>query len=178
MADKKPLKLSDTYACAQQFESSDTVPPANIRNGIPTGGTTGQVLSKVNGTDYNTQWTTPSGGGGGVATVTGPGVDNTDAADPVVNARPYKVYTALLRQTGTSAPVATVLEDTLGGTVGWTYEDVGEYSAILTGAFTLGKTWIIIGTSNDSDIYGHYHVTANSIGVTSGTGDGSLLCTD
>ena len=28
--------------------------------GIPTGGTTGQVLSKVDGTNYNTQWVTPS----------------------------------------------------------------------------------------------------------------------
>jgi len=30
--------------------------------GVPTGGTTGQVLAKVNGTDYNTQWVTPSSG--------------------------------------------------------------------------------------------------------------------
>lgn len=33
--------------------------------GVPTGGTAGQVLAKVDGTDYNTQWVTPSGGGGG-----------------------------------------------------------------------------------------------------------------
>lgn len=32
--------------------------------GVPTGGTAGQVLSKIDGTNYNTQWTTPSGGGG------------------------------------------------------------------------------------------------------------------
>jgi hypothetical protein len=31
--------------------------------GVPTGGTTGQVLAKVNATDYNTQWVTPSAGG-------------------------------------------------------------------------------------------------------------------
>jgi hypothetical protein len=30
--------------------------------GVPVGGTTGQVLSKINATDYNTQWVTPSGG--------------------------------------------------------------------------------------------------------------------
>jgi hypothetical protein len=35
--------------------------------GVPIGGTTGQVLSKIDGTDYNTQWVTPSGGGGGGA---------------------------------------------------------------------------------------------------------------
>ncbi len=37
------------------------VPGANGQ-GVPTGGTTGQVLAKVNATDYNTQWVTPSGG--------------------------------------------------------------------------------------------------------------------
>jgi hypothetical protein len=34
------------------------------RNAIPAGGTTSQVLAKINATDYNTQWVTPSGGGG------------------------------------------------------------------------------------------------------------------
>lgn len=32
--------------------------------GVPAGGTAGQVLAKVDGTDYNTEWITPSGGGG------------------------------------------------------------------------------------------------------------------
>lgn len=36
--------------------------------GVPTGGTIGQVLAKINSTNFNTQWVTPSGGGG---TVTG-----------------------------------------------------------------------------------------------------------
>jgi hypothetical protein len=30
--------------------------------GVPVGGTTGQVLAKINATDYNTQWTTPAAG--------------------------------------------------------------------------------------------------------------------
>jgi hypothetical protein len=33
--------------------------------GVPTGGTAGQVLAKVDGTNYNTQWVNQSGGGGG-----------------------------------------------------------------------------------------------------------------
>ena len=33
-------------------------------NGIPIGGTTGQVLAKIDGTDYNTHWVTGGGGGG------------------------------------------------------------------------------------------------------------------
>jgi hypothetical protein len=37
--------------------------------GVAAGGTTGQVLTKINGTDYNTQWTTPAAGT--VTSVTG-----------------------------------------------------------------------------------------------------------
>jgi len=32
--------------------------------GVPVGGTTGQVLSKIDATDYHTQWSTPAAGGG------------------------------------------------------------------------------------------------------------------
>ena len=37
----------------------------NVGVGVPTGGTTGQVLAKVNSTDYNTQWVDQTGGGSG-----------------------------------------------------------------------------------------------------------------
>lgn len=56
-------------------------------------------------------------------------------------ARPYKVYAAIINQGGGSDPVATVLENTLGGTVVWTRSDVGSYLGTLTGAFLEGKTW-------------------------------------
>lgn len=48
----------------------------------------------------------------------------------------YKVYSCLLTQSGTSAPTAAVLENTLGGTVVWTRPtSAGGYTATLTGAF-------------------------------------------
>ena len=53
---------------------------------------------------------------------------------------PYKVYTAFLSQTGTSAPIATVLENTLGGTVVWTRTGVGQYLATCSVNLTIGKT--------------------------------------
>ena len=53
---------------------------------------------------------------------------------------PYKVYTALLTQTGTNDPVATVLDNTLGGTVVWSRLGIGSFRATLAGAFTLNKT--------------------------------------
>ena len=53
-----------------------------------------------------------------------------------------KVYRALLMQSGTAAPVAIVLENTLGGTVVWTRSDVGLYTGTLDNTFTETKTWI------------------------------------
>lgn len=46
-----------------------------------------------------------------------------------------KVYRALLTQSGTDAPVATVPENTLGGEVVWSRTDVGKYTGTLLGAF-------------------------------------------
>ncbi|MFJ9387687.1 hypothetical protein ACIRON_02630 [Nocardioides sp. NPDC101246] len=40
---------------------------ALIVEGIPSGGTTGQVLTKASGTNYDTEWADPTGGGGGGA---------------------------------------------------------------------------------------------------------------
>lgn len=68
-----------------------------------------------------------------------------------VDSRPYKVYTALLTQSGTDAPVATVLENTLGGDVVWSYENVGVYNGTLVGAFTENKTYTTITMDNNYD---------------------------
>lgn len=55
--------------------------------------------------------------------------------------KPYKVYTALLTQSGTSAPTATVLENTIGSIV-WARSASGDYNGTLTGAFTASKTFV------------------------------------
>lgn len=52
------------------------------------------------------------------------------------------IYVALLTQSGTNAPVATVLQNTLGGTVVWSRDDVGKYTATLANAFTTDKTYV------------------------------------
>jgi len=56
--------------------------------------------------------------------------------------RPYKVYTALLTQTGTNDPVATVLENTLGGDVVWTRSSDGVYVGTLLNAFSETRTFV------------------------------------
>lgn len=62
--------------------------------------------------------------------------------------RPYKAYTATLIQNGTNAPVATVFENTLGGTVVWNRTATGSYTATLAGVFTNGKVFFQISNDN------------------------------
>ena len=60
--DTNKFKIGDGVTAwsslAYQGGSSDA-------HGIPVGGTTGQVLSKIDGTDYNVHWVDASSGGGG-----------------------------------------------------------------------------------------------------------------
>jgi hypothetical protein len=63
-------------------------------------------------------------------------------------ALPYKVYTALLTQTGTDAPVAIILENTLGITASWTYVNTGYYRLVIVPpVFDLDKTVLIPPTN-------------------------------
>ena len=88
--------------------------------------------------------------GGGIESISGDYVDNSDPLNPILgDPRPYKVYTALLTQTGTNAPVATVLENTLGVDINWTRLSVGSYSGVSTKPiFNLEKTHHIINSNN------------------------------
>ena len=52
----------DTGATGATGPQGETGPAGAPGMGVPSGGTTGQVLSKASGTDYDTEWTTPSGG--------------------------------------------------------------------------------------------------------------------
>ena len=60
----------------------------------------------------------------------------------------YKSYVALISQTGTAAPTAIVLENTIGNIV-WTRFGLGDYRGTLTGAFPSGK---VICLSNQIDM--------------------------
>jgi hypothetical protein len=66
-----------------------------------------------------------------------------------------KIYRALLNQTGTNAPVATVMENTIGAIV-WTRVTNGEYRGTLSGAFTSAKTHALIVSGEDSIAYVEY----------------------
>jgi hypothetical protein len=85
--------------------------------------------------------------------------------------RPYKVYTALLSQSGTNAPIATVLENTIGNIV-WSRNSNGVYFGTLSGAFTVDKTGIMATPSFSNIIVSAIRSDNNSIIIrtsTSGT---------
>jgi len=63
---------------------------------------------------------------------------------------PYRVYTVLITQTGTDAPVVTVLENTIGNIV-WTRSAPGEYVGTLSNAFVSNKTFAF-AASNDGGL--------------------------
>jgi hypothetical protein len=58
----------------------------------------------------------------------------------------YKVYTALLTQAGVvNPPVATIMQNTTGGTIAWTRTGPGAYTATIADSFfTLNKTMVFI----------------------------------
>ncbi len=65
-----------------------------------------------------------------------------------------KVYKALLTQTGTNVPVATVLENSLGGAIVWSRDSQGFYIGSLVGAFPNElKVFSLLGMQkNDNDV--------------------------
>jgi len=111
---------------------------------------------------------------GGSATLTGTptaptaisGTNTTQIATTafVQASRPYKVYTALLSQSGTSAPTATVLENTLGGTIVWIRVNPGLYSGTLTGTFTADKT-ILLNNNPVGGVFTNIFSSVNTITI-------------
>jgi hypothetical protein len=81
-----------------------------------------------------------------------PNVNLTEKKSAILNAetqpytiddiKGYKVYTALLTQTSTSAPTSIVLENTLGAAGSFSYQGVGVYNYTNSGVFTSDKTII------------------------------------
>jgi hypothetical protein len=75
----------------------------------------------------------------------------------------YRVYTAILTQSGTNAPVATVLENTLGGTVTFEYTGPGLYNAVLAGEFTINKTIAMLWGGTSSQLFKAFSTTIDRV---------------
>ena len=103
-------------------------------------GTAGQIL-KIPSSGTRLEW--GSSGSGSVAA--------------------YKTYTALLNQTGTAAPVATILENTTDGTFTWTRQSGGTYTITASSAlFTVNKTIVFGNQGNQTNQYWRWNRTSDT----------------
>lgn len=66
---------------------------------------------------------------------------------------PYSSYTAILTQTSTNAPVATVMSSNLTGTFTWARTGVGVYTLTAsTATFTAGKTILFLNAGSSPSL--------------------------
>jgi hypothetical protein len=86
--------------------------------------------------------------------------ERTGATVSGIGSVSYKVYTALLSQSGTDAPTAVVLENTIGNIV-WTRDSEGFYFGTLLGVFTENKTICFIGGTPFSNQNAHRELDRN-----------------
>ena len=89
----------------------------------------------------------------------------------------YTVYTALLTQAGATAPVATILQNTTGGTFTWTRQSAGNYIITASSAlFTANKTMVFVnaghGEQNFLPLY--WERTSTTTITLNATSDGEL----
>ena len=115
------LNIADSTPCTYQFVDNDTV-----------------LLLEVDTNEYQIPYSNLTVSGAAPASPAA-ALSSLSSVFPSAGVG-YKVYRALLTQSGTDAPVATVLENTLGGTVVWSYDDQGTFVGTLSNAFTEGKT--------------------------------------
>lgn len=99
---------------------------------------TTNIVSSINGV-------TNDGGNVAIVGTNGISVSSNNTTDTITisgTAAPYRVYTALLSQSDSSAPVATVLGNTLSADIIWTRISTGVYFGTLSGAFTNNLTTV------------------------------------
>ena len=81
-----------------------------------------------------------------------------------IGGKGYKEYVALLSQSGTSAPVATVLQNELGEVPVFSRDGTGEYYLTTTGdVFTANKTSVTITNSEGGKTIGGYSDTTKTV---------------
>jgi hypothetical protein len=107
----------------------------------------GQLVEvQYDGTNFQLLSAVSNAGGGGLSGLTS-GQDLVATSSTTASSSGVKRYTALLTQTSTAAPVATVLQNTLSGTPAWARASQGTYTITLASAFTSNKTVVMFGTT-------------------------------
>ena len=143
-----------------------TGPAGANGQGVPTGGTANQVLAKIDGTDYSTQWVTPSGGSS-LPTQTGNAgkVLTTDGTTASWAAQSFPNVELRVTKTASQTLVATdntIAQTTSGEAV--VYSATNDTHAGLTGGNTWDGTTFTVGSTGA----GWYQLTSQLMATNNG----------
>lgn len=65
----------------------------------------------------------------------------------------YSSYSGLLTQSSTNSPTVTILNNSTGQTIVWSYSDVGEYIGTFSDKIKEDKIWFSVTSSSKSAIF-------------------------
>jgi hypothetical protein len=137
--------------------------------GVPTGGTTGQVLAKVDNTNYNTQWVTVSGSSGGGAPTDANCIVETDnaglSAVSVLGATVITSVTGSLRQAAAKAGrlFFPMDGDTIDRDDGSSWLSWGPIYRITRPPLISTLTWLNQGTGSATEANGYLVMDAPAV---------------
>ena len=136
--------IGDTGATGTTGATGSTGSTGATGAGVAAGGTTNQTLTKVDGTDYNTQWTTPAPGG----------VTSFNSATGAITGVNSISGTAPIVSTGTTTPVISIDAATTSAAGSMSSADKTKLDAVVTGSgVTAGGTANQVLKKIDSDDY-------------------------
>lgn len=142
-----------------QYYKLNSTGVETILGGLPAGGTANQVLAKVDATNYNVQWVTPSGGG--ITIPLGQNLtfapDNTYTIGQNLASRPSVVYVSGFLKTGIDATqemifggsggaayirpsASNVIEFGTAGSPRWKIDASGHFMAGLDNTYDIGAS--------------------------------------
>ncbi len=87
----------------------------------------------------------------------------------------YTLYSALLTQTGTNAPVATQLQNTIAGTMTWARTGYGVYTVTNSGTpFTADKVQVFVNGGNNDGTVIRWARTSTSVITLTASADAKI----
>ena len=116
---------------------------------LATSGTTAPSLNTTNWALLASQGAVGPTGATGATGATGP--QGIQGPQGLSVASSYRVYTAILSQSGTNNPVAIILENTLGITPTWTRLSTGSYQFNAPGTLTSERTILFTQLNNNQN---------------------------